>query len=86
MKKKIIVPKFKNEDEERAFWSKIDLSKHLEKEDFETVLFSNLKPSSRPVSLRIPEYLINRVKEKAHALNVPYQSLMKQYISEGVLG
>ena len=85
MKKKIELPKFKNEDEERRFWSRMDLSDYVESTDFRSVAFPHLKPSSRSVSLRVPEYLLVRLKERAHSLNVPYQSLMKQYIARGVL-
>ena len=84
MKKQLKIPKFKNEDEERKFWSKIKLEGHFSPEDFEQVSFPNLKPTSRSISLRIPEYLLYRVKEKANEINVPYQSLMKKYIQEGV--
>lgn len=43
MKKKLVLPKFKNEDEEREFWDKIDLSDYLEPSDFVPVSFPNLK-------------------------------------------
>jgi len=85
MKKNLKVPKFKNEDEERNFWAKIDLSAYFEPSDLEDVSFPNLKPTSRAVSIRIPEYLLYRVKEKANEINIPYQSLIKQYIKRGVL-
>ncbi|OGE18777.1 hypothetical protein A3J19_03240 [Candidatus Daviesbacteria bacterium RIFCSPLOWO2_02_FULL_41_8] len=84
MKKKLIIPKFKNEDDERAFWAKLDLSKYYEPDDLEEVSFPNLKPTSRSISIRIPEYLLNRVKEQANEINVPYQSLIKEYIKKGV--
>jgi len=84
MKKPLKLPKFKNEDEERDFWAKLDLSEYYEPSDLEPVSFPNLKPTSRSISIRMPEYLINRVKEKANELDIPYQSLMKQYISRGV--
>lgn len=84
MKKKLKIPKFKNEDEEREFWWKIDLSEYFEPSDFERVSFPNLKPTSHPISIRIPDYLLNRVKEKANEINVPYQSLIKEYIKKGV--
>lgn len=83
MKKKLILPKFKNEDQERDFWSEIDLSEYFEPKDFVPVSFPNLKPTTRPISLRIPVYITDKVKEKANAINVPYQSLMKQYIEKG---
>lgn len=85
MNKKIKIPKFKNEDAERAFWSKLDLSQHFERSDFEKVSFPNLKPSSQPISLRLPSHLIARVKEHANELDMPYQSLMKKYIAQGIL-
>ncbi len=84
MKKPLKLPTFKNEDAERDFWAKLDLSEYYEPSDLEPVSFPNLKPTSRSISIRMPEYLINRVKEKANELDIPYQSLMKQYISRGV--
>ena len=84
MKKELKLPKFKNEDEEFKFWSSIDLSEYYEPSDLVPVSFPNLKPTSRPISIRLPEYLINSVKEKANSMDVPYQSLIKQYIANGV--
>ena len=84
MKMRLKIPKFKSETRERRFWAKIDLSKHYEPSDFERVSFPNLKPTSRAISIRIPEYLLNRLKEKANEINVPYQSLIKEYIKAGV--
>ena len=85
MKKKLKLPKFKNEDEERKFWWNLDLSEYYESSDLERVSFPNLKPTSRSISIRIPEYLLNRVKEKANEINIPYQSLIKEYIKKGAL-
>ncbi len=84
MKKPLKIPKFKNEDAEREFWWNLDLSEYYEPSDFERVSFPDLKPTSRSISIRIPEYLIDRVKEKANEINIPYQSLIKQYIKKGV--
>ena len=85
MKKKLKIPRFKNEDQERAYWSKIDMSKYFEADDFEKVSFPNLKPTSRTISIRIPEYLLIRLKERANEINIPYQSLIKEYIKRGIL-
>lgn len=85
MKKQLNIPKFKNEDEERKFWADLNLSEYYEPSDFERVSFPNLKPTSRSISIRIPEYLLNRVKEKANEVNIPYQSLIKEYIKKGAL-
>lgn len=84
MKKKLDIPKFKSEDEEAKFWADLDLSEYLEPSDFERVSFPNLKPTTRAISIRIPEYLLNRIKEKANEINIPYQSLIKEYIKKGV--
>lgn len=83
MKKPLKLLKFKNEAAERKFWAKVDLSKYVRPEDFESVSFPNLKPSSRSISLRLPEYLLVRIKEQANELHVPYQSLIKRYIAQG---
>lgn len=85
MKKDLKIPKFKSESRERQFWNKIDLAEYFEPQDFERAGFPNLKPTTRPISIRIPEYLLRRVKEKANEINVPYQSLIKEYIKKGVL-
>jgi len=84
MKKEFKIPKFKNEDQERKFWSKVDLSEYFSANDFRPVSFGELKPSSRAISLRVPEYLLIRLKEKANELKIPYQSLIKQYIAKGL--
>ena len=86
MKKQIKLPKFRNEDEEREFWSKINLADYFEPDDFVSVSFPNLKPTSRSISIRLPEYLINRIKEQANEINVPYQSLIKGYLKKAVFG
>ncbi|OGH48353.1 MAG: hypothetical protein A3G66_03950 [Candidatus Levybacteria bacterium RIFCSPLOWO2_12_FULL_39_17] len=84
MKRKLKLPKFKNEAEERDFWANLDLSEYYEASDLERVSFPNLKPTSRSISIRIPEYLLNRLKEKANEINIPYQSLIKEYIKKGI--
>lgn len=83
MSKRLEIPRFKNEDEERAFWGELDLSRYYCPADFEKVGFPNLKPTSRPISIRIPVYLLNRIKEKANEINIPYQTLIKEYLKAG---
>ena len=84
MKKKLKLPKFTSEDKEREFWAKANLADYFNADDFESVAFPNLKPSSRAVSIRLPEHLLMRLKERSNELHVPYQSLVKQYIAEGI--
>lgn len=82
MKKQLKLPKFKNEDEEREFWANVDLDEYYDPDDFEAVSFPNLKPTTRPVSIRLPLTMIAGIKERANAMGVPYQSLMKMKLSE----
>lgn len=84
MKKKLILPKFANEKDERKFWNKIDLADYFESSDLQAVSFPNLKPSSRAISIRLSEAMLMRLKERANELQVPYQALIKQYIAEGI--
>jgi len=84
MKKKLELPKFKNEDAERDFWAKIDLTDYYDSSDLVPVSFPNLKPTTKPVSIRFSTSIISRLKEKANAINVPYQSLIKQYVADGL--
>ena len=84
MKKQLVLPKFKNEEEEVAFWDKIDLTEYFEPSDFKHVAFPNLKRTKRLISIRLPEELISKVKEKAFKLDVPYQSLIREYVVQGV--
>ena len=86
MKKPLKLPKFRNEDQERNFWAKINLADYFEPSDFVPVSFPNLKPTSRSISIRLPEYLLNRLKEKANEINIPYQSLIKTYLQKAAFG
>ncbi len=80
MTKPIELPKFENEDEEREFWAGVDLADHLDPADLARVSFPNLKPSSRAISIRFPDYVLDAVKERANATGVPYQALIKEAV------
>ena len=82
MKKKI--PKFKNETEERLFWQKHDSSEFIDWSDAENVIMPKLKPSTRSISIRLPESMIEELKVLANKRDVPYQSLLKIFISERI--
>jgi predicted DNA binding CopG/RHH family protein len=84
MKKLKKIPIFKNEDEEREFWDTHDSTEYVDWSKAKNVIFPNLKPTARSISIRIPEYIINQVKVEANKLDIPYQALMKQYIAQGV--
>ncbi|MDM8514591.1 BrnA antitoxin family protein [Desulfobacterales bacterium HSG16] len=82
MKKKI--PKFSSEAEEQKFWQQNDSSEYLDWSEAEEVLFSKLKPSTRKISIRLPESMIEELKLLANKRDVPYQSLLKIFLSERI--
>ncbi len=84
MKKKLEVPEFKNEEKEREFWSNVDLADYFKAKDFQSVSFPNLKPTSRAISIRLPEAMLMRLKEQANEIHIPYQALIKQYLAKGL--
>ena len=87
MKKKLIIPKFKNESEEAEFWAHLDLSEYFEPSDFKRgMVFPNLKRTKKLISIRLPEQLLLQVKVRAQRLSVPYQNLIQQYIQKGLEG
>lgn len=84
MKKFKKIPHFKNEDEEREFWATHDSTEYVDWSKAEQVIFPNLKPSTEAISLRLPQYLLARIKQIANFRDVPYQSLMKIFLAERV--
>jgi predicted DNA binding CopG/RHH family protein len=79
------IPEFKTEAEEAIFWNTHDTTQYIDWLKAPRGIFPNLKPSSQSVSLRIPSHILARVKMRAKELDVPYQSLMKQYIAKEVV-
>jgi predicted DNA binding CopG/RHH family protein len=85
MKKKLkTVPKFRSEAEERAFWESHDTADYFDLSKARRVQFPNLKLSTTAISLRLPEGLLDRIKVAANKRDVPYQSLIKVWLSEKV--
>jgi predicted DNA binding CopG/RHH family protein len=78
------VPKFKSEKEELEFWSTHDSADYLDYSKTKRALFPNLKPSTRTISIRLPESLIEHLKVLANKRDVPYQSLLKMFLIEKV--
>ncbi len=85
MKKKLrVIPRFKNEDEEREFWAKHDSTDYFDLSKAEPVIFPNLKPTTESISLRMPGYLLSRIRALATSQGVPYQSLIKIFLADRV--
>jgi predicted DNA binding CopG/RHH family protein len=78
------IPKFKNENEEREFWATHDSTDYINWDKAEKITFSNLKPSVKKISLRLPESMIEELKLLANKRDVPYQSLLKIFLAERI--
>ena len=81
---KKIIPKFNSEAEERLFWQNNDSSEYIDWSDAEEAIFSRLKPSTKTISIRLPESMIEELKLLANKRDVPYQSLLKIFLSERI--
>lgn len=82
MKKRI--PKFKTEAEERRFWLTHDSTDYLNWSEAGAVVMPKLRPSTKTISLRLPESMVEELKVLAHKQDVPYQSLLKVFLAERI--
>lgn len=76
------IPEFRSEDDERDFWAEHDSAEYLDWKHAEAVRFPDLKPSTRVISLRLPESMLEELRLLAHKSDVPYQSLIKMILRE----
>lgn len=78
------LPKFNSADQERRFWAEHDSADYVDWNKAERVTLANLKPSTKTISLRLPESMLNELKLLANKRDVPYQSLMKIFLAERI--
>jgi predicted DNA binding CopG/RHH family protein len=78
------VPKFRSETAERKFWETHDSTDYVDWSKAQRVRFPNLKLSTKSISLRLPLGLLEEIKVAANKRDVPYQSLIKMWLSEKV--
>ncbi len=83
-KKRKPIPRFKREADEQAFWETYDSSDYVDWTKAERMRFANLKPSAKSISLRLPVDLLEQIKIAANKRDVPYQSLIKVWLSEKI--
>ena len=83
-KKRKPIPKFSSEAEERAFWESRDSTEFVDWSRAKRVRLPKLKPSTQAISLRLPVSLLERIRIEANRRDVPYQSLIKTWLSEKV--
>jgi len=85
MKTTKIIPTFKSENEEREFWESNDILDYIDTSKVKKVRFPNLKKTTKSISIRLPVDMIDALKVKANSMDVPYQSLIKMLLNEGLL-
>lgn len=78
------MPEFKTEAEEREFWETHDSTDYLDWNQAKHASFPKLKPSTKTISLRLPETLLDRIKVEANKRDMPYQSLIKAWLADDV--
>ena len=80
------VPKFANLAQERAFWETHDSTDYLDWSKAQKLTLPYLKPTTKTISLRLPQHLLDSIKTAANARDVPYQSLIKVWLKEKLQG
>ena len=78
------IPNFASEDEERDFWANQDSTEFVDWSNARRLTLRNLKPSTKTISIRLPESLLDELKLLANRRDVPYQSLLKVFLAERV--
>ncbi len=78
------LPKFRSEAAERAFWEAKgnDATQFFPPPTMAAARFKNLKPSTTSISIRLSDSLLEGIRQQANKLDVPYQSLMKVWLTE----
>jgi predicted DNA binding CopG/RHH family protein len=78
------IPRFDSEDQEREFWAAHDSAEYVDWGTAKRVTLANLKPSTKTISLRLPESLLEELRLLANKRDVPYQSLLKIFLAERI--
>ncbi len=84
MKKLKKIPDFRNEAEEAEFWATHDTTEYFDYGKRVKIDFSNVKPSTQKITLRMPKMMLAQLKKLANERDVPYQSLVKIFLDEKV--
>jgi len=78
------IPTFEDEEQEREFWAAHDATDFIDWSKAQRVTLGQLKPTTRTISIRLPESLLEDLKRLANKRDVPYQSLLKIFLAERV--
>jgi predicted DNA binding CopG/RHH family protein len=82
MSKKKPIPIFASEEEERSFWAENDSADYVDWKSARRTTLPELRPSTRTISLRLPEHMLEDLKVLANKRDIPYQSLLKIYLAQ----
>ncbi|MBU2495441.1 MAG: BrnA antitoxin family protein [Candidatus Omnitrophota bacterium] len=74
-------PALKSENEVLKFWDSHDSTDYVDWSKGKKALFPNLRPTSKPISIRFPVSLLNRIKYLANMRDIPYQTLIKIFVN-----
>jgi predicted DNA binding CopG/RHH family protein len=84
MSRKKPIPRLDTEEQEQEFWDEHDSTEHVDWSEARPVVLPNLQPSTRTISLRLPEHMLAELKLLANKRDVPYQSLLKVFLAERI--
>jgi predicted DNA binding CopG/RHH family protein len=76
------IPTFNSQQEEIDFWNQNDTIDYFDMSKAKHVKFPNLKKSTKTISLRLPEDMLEKIKVQANALDIPYQSFIKMMLQK----
>ncbi|MBF0387434.1 MAG: BrnA antitoxin family protein [Candidatus Omnitrophica bacterium] len=84
MRKLKPTPKFNSTQEWADFWMTHDTTEYVDWSKARRVTFPNLKPTCRSISLRLPVYMLDKLRVLANKRDVPYQSLLKTFLADRI--
>ena len=77
-------PQFVGEDQEREFWAEHDVVDFFDWDKAVRGSFPALKPSTTTISIRLPAAMLEDLRTLANERDVPYQSLLKNFLAERI--
>ena len=73
------IPVFKNEAEEAEFWGKHDSTDYVDWSKAKRV-----NPQTKMISLRLPQPLLEDIRQIAVNKSLPYQTLIRVWLAEKI--
>ena len=69
------IPEFANGAQGRAYWESHDSTEHLDWSKAQKITLPNLKPTTRTISLRLPQHLLDSPTPLSETLPPTFQSI-----------